>query len=57
MFFLISAQSASVCSTPTGATFWRGRAEERQMESTRTALQHNVGLSSAAVVTIYQADA
>ena len=32
----------------------RGSAEARQVEGARTALQHNVGLGGAAVVTLYQ---
>ncbi|MEM8784732.1 MAG: lipid-transfer protein [Pseudomonadota bacterium] len=32
----------------------RGMAEDRQVENARTALQHNVGLGGAAVVTLYQ---
>jgi acetyl-CoA acetyltransferase len=32
----------------------RGQAEARQVEGARTALQHNLGLGSAAVVTVYE---
>ncbi|MGR3575032.1 MAG: lipid-transfer protein [Sagittula sp.] len=32
----------------------RGRAEERQVEGARLALQHNLGLGGAAVVTLYE---
>lgn len=35
----------------------RGRAEQRQVPSARTALQHNLGLGGACVVTLYQAAA
>ncbi|SEA41862.1 lipid-transfer protein [Paraburkholderia sartisoli] len=34
----------------------RGRAEQRQVEGTRVALQHNVGIGGAAVVTMYRKD-
>ena len=34
----------------------RGKAGERQVEDARTALQHNLGLGGACVVTIYQSD-
>ena len=34
----------------------RGTAEARQVEGARTALQHNLGLGGACVVTLYQAD-
>ena len=33
----------------------RGRAEQRQVEGARLALQHNLGLGGACVVTLYQA--
>ncbi|MEY4750113.1 MAG: hypothetical protein RIQ60_2327, partial [Pseudomonadota bacterium] len=33
----------------------RGRAEQRQVEGARIALQHNLGLGGACVVTLYQA--
>lgn len=33
----------------------RGRAEQRQVEGARVALQHNLGLGGACVVTVYQA--
>ncbi|MDD0814027.1 lipid-transfer protein [Curvibacter sp. HBC28] len=33
----------------------RGQAEQRQVEGARTALQHNLGLGGACVVTLYQA--
>lgn len=33
----------------------RGRAEQRQVEGARVALQHNLGLGGACVVTLYQA--
>ena len=33
----------------------RGNADRRQVEGARTALQHNIGLGGAAVVTVYQA--
>lgn len=33
----------------------RGSAQERQVEGARTALQHNIGLGGACVVTLYQA--
>ena len=33
----------------------RGRAEQRQVPSARTALQHNLGLGGACVVTLYRA--
>jgi acetyl-CoA acetyltransferase len=32
----------------------RGRAEQRQVEGARLALQHNLGLGGACVVTLYQ---
>jgi sterol carrier protein 2 len=32
----------------------RGEAQARQVENARTALQHNIGLGSAAVVTVYE---
>jgi len=32
----------------------RGTAGDRQVEGVRTALQHNIGLGSAAVVTVYE---
>lgn len=43
------AQSAELC--------WqlRGNAGERQVENAKTALQHNLGLGGAAVVTVYRA--
>ena len=34
----------------------RGNAGERQVEGARIALQHNLGLGGAAVVTLYRAD-
>ncbi|MBN3755623.1 lipid-transfer protein [Paraburkholderia sp. Tr-20389] len=34
----------------------RGRAEQRQVEGARIALQHNVGIGGAAVVTMYRKD-
>ncbi|MCG5262379.1 lipid-transfer protein [Cupriavidus gilardii] len=34
----------------------RGQAEQRQVEGARLALQHNLGLGGACVVTLYQAD-
>ena len=33
----------------------RGQAEQRQVEGARLALQHNLGLGGACVVTLYQA--
>jgi sterol carrier protein 2 len=33
----------------------RGTAEQRQVKGARTALQHNLGLGGACVVTLYQA--
>nr|WP_235851910.1 hypothetical protein [Litorivita pollutaquae] len=33
----------------------RGTADERQVESARTVLQHNLGLGGACVMTVYQA--
>ena len=32
----------------------RGRAEQRQVENARLALQHNLGLGGACVVTLYE---
>ena len=32
----------------------RGKAEQRQVEGARVALQHNVGIGGAAVVTMYR---
>jgi acetyl-CoA acetyltransferase len=34
----------------------RGQAEDRQVEGARVALQHNLGLGGAAVVTMYRRD-
>ncbi|WP_318504097.1 thiolase C-terminal domain-containing protein [Bacillus sp. T3] len=34
----------------------RGEAGDRQVEGARTALQHNLGLGGACVVTVYQKD-
>ena len=34
----------------------RGQAEQRQVEGARIALQHNLGLGGACVVTLYQAN-
>jgi hypothetical protein len=35
----------------------RGQAEKRQVPNAKVALQHNIGLGGAAVVTMYQKNA
>ena len=35
----------------------RGEAEERQVDGARVAIQHNLGLGGAGVVTVYRKDA
>ena len=37
-----------------GSQVLRGTAEERQVDTTKIAMQHNLGLGGACVVTMYQ---